>query len=312
MEWKTIHNPTAAALVSTITHSEWPREESSFSGIHEARSRGGLFVEVPPPISLAFQFIRVLGQGSFGIVYHAREMNLMMNVAIKVFNPAYSEAMVRWHREEGRTVACLNHPSIVRVHMSGMTDDNRWYISYGYVEGCDLSKIIRAGRLPFNETASIITSVSAALHYAHEHGFVHRDVKPANILMDCRGAPCLTDFGLAIRLGGSHEAGSIAGTPAYMSPEQWKGEEVDRRTDIWSTGVVLYEMLLGRRPFAGDTTDKLRKSINEDVPPLLHQVDNTIPEDLGMICARCLEKEPGGRFQSGEELAKKLSEVSRR
>jgi serine/threonine protein kinase len=170
----------------------------------------------------------------------------------------------------------------------------------------------REGRLPFNEIAALLASVSAALHHAHERDLVHRDVKPANILVDFAGKPFVTDFGLAIRPSAFQELGVVAGTPAYMSPEQWQGTPVDRRTDIWSIGIVLYEMLLGRRPFEGSTAAELRRSIVEDTLPLLRQSDSTIPQEFEAICTRCLAKEPGERFQTCAELAEQLSEVHRR
>jgi serine/threonine protein kinase len=253
-----------------------------------------------------------LGAGAFGKVYHAIELNLLRPTAIKVFKSAISEQWLQWFREEGRIVAGLRHDSIVRVYMSGLTDDDRWYIAYEYIKGCDLSKLNRERRLPFSEIAALLASVSAALHNAHEKGLVHRDVKPANILVDLAGKPFVTDFGLAIRASTVQELGVMAGTPAYMSPEQWQGMPVDRRTDIWSIGIILYEMLIGRRPFGGSTVAELRRSIVEDTPPLLCQSDDTIPPEFEAICIRCLAKEPEERFQTCAELAEKLFEVRRR
>ncbi len=208
-----------------------------------------------------YRIEKVLGKGGFGLVYLAHDEQLNRPVAVKVpharliSKPEDAEAYLA----EARTVANLDHPGIVPVHDVGSTEDYPCYVVSKYIQGTDLATKLKHQRLPYREAAQLIATVADALHYAHKQGLVHRDVKPGNILIGSDGKPYVVDFGLALREENIGKGPKYAGTPAYMSPEQARGEghRVDGRSDIFSLGVVFYELLAGRRPFRGDTLAEL-------------------------------------------------------
>ena len=218
-----------------------------------------------------YRIEKVLGKGGFGIVYLANDEQLNRRVAVKVphtkliSKPEDAEAYLA----EARTVANLDHPGIVPVHDVGSVESCPCYIVSKYIPGTDLATKIKQHRLKCREAAEIVATVAEALHYAHKQGLVHRDVKPGNILMDNDDKPYVVDFGLALREENIGKGPKFAGTPAYMSPEQARGEghRVDGRSDVFSLGIVFYELLSGRPPFRGDTqvgtvrtSDKLRST----------------------------------------------------
>ena len=249
-----------------------------------------------------YRIERVLGKGGFGLVYLAHDEQLDRHVALKVpharliSKPEDAEAYLA----EARTVANLDHPGIVPVHDVGSTEDCLCFIVSKYIEGTDLATKIRQQRLTYRAAAELVATVAEALHYAHKQGLVHRDVKPGNILISTDDKPFVVDFGLALKEENIGKGPKYAGTPAYMSPEQARGEghRVDGRSDIFSLGVVLYQLLVGRKPFRGDTPAELLTQVTSYEPKPLLQYDEQLPKELQRICFKALSKRASDRYSS--------------
>jgi len=260
-----------------------------------------------------YKVLGVLGEGGFGRVFLALDEELQRRVAIKVPSPARSESPpdVAAFLVEARILASLDHPNIVPVFDFGRTDDGLCYVVSKLIEGSDLAGGLRHGSLSHREAAELVATLADALHYAHARRLVHRDVKPRNILIEAKGCPYLADFGLALREEDFGKGPAFAGTIAYMSPEQARGEGhlVDGRSDIFSLSVVFYELLTGTRPFHGDSQYETLEQIKtlEARPP--RQSDDRIPRELERICLKGLSKRVVDRYATALDMAEELRQA---
>jgi serine/threonine protein kinase len=244
-----------------------------------------------------YRIVGLLGRGGMGEVFRADDLRLGQPVALKFLPKHLSSDPARLERfhAEVRNAREVAHPHVCRVYDIGDAD-GRYFLSMEYVDGEDLGTLLRRiGRLPPAKAVEIARQVCAGLAAAHERGVIHRDLKPQNIMLDGHGRARITDFGLAVR--GDEAVAGGAGTPAYMSPEQADGKALDARSDVFSFGAVLYEMLSGTRAFAGDTTAQILSAVLRDDPPRLNS-----SSALEGIVRRCLAKQPLDRFQTMQEL----------
>jgi tetratricopeptide (TPR) repeat protein len=272
--------------------------------------RGGHELLTPPFGLGRYRVTATLGSGSFGTVYRAFDDEHQRPVAIKVPHRHLlaSPENVAAYLAEARVLASLDHVGILPVYDVGRTEEGLCYLVSKYAESSDLARRIARGRPPFEESAALVAAVAEALHHAHQRGLVHRDVKPANILLDAAGRPVLADFGLALRDQDFGKGPGIAGTAAYMSPEQARGEahRVDGRTDVHSLGAVFYELLTGRRPFRGDSLDEILEQVKTLEPRPPRQLDDRIPRELERICLKALAKRLPERYPTALDLAEEL------
>jgi serine/threonine-protein kinase len=257
-----------------------------------------------------YEIIGELGRGAMGVVYKAQDPTIGRTVALKTLrldvHGLETADMVRRFQNEARAAGLLNHPNIVTIYDAGEQDGN-FYIAMEFMEGTTLQEMLAEKRIVTAEEAIHLSrEICKGLDYAHAHGVVHRDVKPANIMITTRGAVKIMDFGIAKAGGSVTSTGTVLGTPNYMSPEQVKGRPLDGRSDIFSFGVILYEMLTGEKPFAGqNVTTIIYKIVNETpIPP--GELDVTIHSGLSAVVTKALAKPPDERYQSGAELVRDL------
>src|SRR5690242_13721062 len=260
-----------------------------------------------------YKIVRKLGTGGMADVYLAEDQELGRRVAIKILNDRHAadDSFVERFRREAKNAAGLSHPNIVSVYDRG-TAEGTYYIAMEYLDGRSLKElIVSRGPAPVKTSVEYARQVLAAVGFAHRHGIVHRDIKPHNVLVGPEGRLKVTDFGIA-RSGASQmtEVGSIIGTAQYLSPEQARGAPVDQTSDLYSVGVVLYEMLTGRVPFTGDTPLEIAMKHLSEVPVPPSELRPEVPHDLDSVVLRALAKDPADRYQSAEEMDADLARVA--
>lgn len=253
-----------------------------------------------------------IGRGGMGVVYRAHDPRLRRDVALKFLPAAWTRDRDAKSRfiDEARAASALDHPHNCPVYDIGSTEDGRLYIAMAYCAGGSLAARLASGPLPVADAVRITMEVASALDRAHEAGIVHRDVKPANIAFTERGEARVLDFGVAVLGEDEWRAPRVsAGTPAYMAPEQVRGAAVDRRTDVWALGAVLFEMLTGRRAFPG-TNAEATQAIVHDAPADVRALRPEVPEATADVVRRALEKDPADRFATAAEMAAALRSAS--
>jgi len=257
-----------------------------------------------------YEIIGELGRGAMGVVYKAKDPTIGRTVALKTLrldvHGLETGEIVRRFQNEARAAGLLNHPNIVTIYDAG-EHDGIFYIAMELMEGTTLHELLHEKHiLAADEAVHLAHEICKGLDYAHSHGIVHRDVKPANIMITSRGAVKIMDFGIAKAGGSVTSTGQVLGTPNYMSPEQVKGRPLDGRSDLFSFGVILYEMLTGEKPFSGqNVTTIIYKIVNEN-PIAPRELDVTIHPGLSAVVTRALAKAPDERYQSGAELVRDL------
>ncbi len=306
-------------------HPELADELRQFFGQHDrmnqiaAPIRGfgeSLAQDVGPGQQLSYvgnyELLEEIARGGMGVVYKARQTTLGRIVAVKmiVLGRLANEQDVQRFQVEAQAAAGLQHPNIVSIHEVGQHEG--WhYFSMDYVEGRDLSKILRDNLLSAKQASTYVRQMADAIHYAHQHGILHRDLKPSNILIDSHDQVQITDFGLAMRVEGGNDltrTGQILGTPSYMPPEQAQGKRslIGPGSDVYSLGAVLYECITGRAPFRADSVLKTIEQVIHAEAASPRTLNAAIPRDLETICLKCLDKEPHRRYGTAQLLADDL------
>src|SRR6516162_750080 len=255
-----------------------------------------------------YELLEVIARGGMGVVYKARQVSLNRLVALKMIlkGELATPRDVARFRAEAEAAANLNHPQIVPIYEVGEHEGQQYY-AMRFIEGTSLTRRPRADA---RKEAGLVATVARAVHHAHQHGILHRDLKPSNILVDPAGTPCVADFGLAKRVDADRsltESGALVGTPRYMAPEQASGrKDLTVAADVYSLGVVLYERLTGRTPFAGETVLEVLRQVRDAEPPRPSSITPGLDPDLETICLKCLEKDAAKRYGSAEALAEDL------
>ena len=267
-----------------------------------------------------YRIIEELGRGGMGVVYKAEDTRLKRIVALKFLAPSAVGSREEKTRfvHEALAAAALNHPNICTIHeideVDGPWPDRQTFIAMEYIDGQSLKEKIQSGLMKIEEALDIAVQIVEGLQEAHQHGIVHRDIKPANIMITTKGQAKIMDFGLAKLAGRTHltQSGTTIGTPAYMSPEQTRGEVVDQRTDIWSLGVVMYEMVTGQLPFKGEYEQAVIYSILNEEPQPPTALRSDLPEELEHIIVKALAKDPDKRYRKVEELLQTLRNLKKK
>src|SRR5215471_1339806 len=259
-----------------------------------------------------YESLEEIGRGGQGVVYRAHQKSLNRTVALKIISLGQwaSKEHLKRFRREAEAAASLEHPGIVPIHEVGERE-GQCYFSMKFIEGGQLDEVVRRAPMPIRGSVELIAKVARTVHYAHEHGILHRDIKPGNILLDNNGEPHLTDFGLARLLDTQSSVTrtiDVLGTPSYMAPEQAAGEtrKLSKATDVYGLGAVCYQLLTGQPPFAGGTTYETIRLLRDTEPRPPRSLNPKIDRELSTICLKCLEKDPARRYSSALGLAEDL------
>ena len=259
-----------------------------------------------------YELLEEIGRGGQGVVYRARQKSLNRTVALKVIGISHgrTKAHLKRFRLEAEAAAKLNHPFVVPIHEIGQRK-GRCYFSMGLVEGGRLDQIAKREPMSPRQATEVIAKLARTVHYAHQHGIIHRDIKPGNILLDTKSEPHLTDFGVARLLETENDATctiEVSGTPSYMAPEQAHANNghVSSATDVYGLGAVLYQLLAGQPPFTGGTPFETVRLLLETEPRQPRLLNPKVDRDLSTICLKCLEKDPKRRYSSALALAEDL------
>lgn len=295
--------------LSTLIEDGFSDSTEAFKS--EARKDTSSIISVETPRQIGhYRIERILGRGSFGSVYLAVDIELGRKVAVKVPRPdrVYALRDLEAYKNEARNLARLDQPGILPILAVGFDEKYPFYLVTKYLEGEDLAARLKRELVPFQETARWLATIAASLHHAHGQGLIHRDIKPANILIDRKNEPWILDFGLALRDDQVGFGKALVGTPVYMSPEQARrqGHRIDGRSDIFSLGIIFYEMLCNRKPFLADNLEDLIRQIVETEPKPPRQRNETIPRELERICLKALSKHARDRYPNASEMARDL------
>ncbi len=261
-----------------------------------------------------YQIIKEIGKGGMGMVYQAHDPNLDLLVALKVLHRDIvgTASFVERFHSEARVLGRLDRANIVRIYNIDEEDNGTVYIAMEYVEGESLAEVMKRKQFSPDEIINLGITIAKTLNYAHQKGVIHRDIKPSNIMIRSDGFLKITDFGIAhiqdSRATIKTQAGEILGTPAYMSPEQVISKPIDGRSDIFSLGIILYELCTGIRPFRGDNMAAIFQNIMHEDPVEIENINPSIPNDLSKIVMKCLRKKPDERFENGQNLVAALDD----
>ncbi len=310
--------PDRAGLL--VRHADIAQELSAFFADHDRFQRAAApladALTLPPGESSSpsrapkvayfgdYELLEEIARGGMGVVYKARQMSLNRPVALKMILAgewATPEARQRF-RAEAEAAANLQHPNIVAIHEVG-EHEGQQYFSMDFVAGKNLAELVRGNPLSAERVASYVKTIAEAVHFAHQRGILHRDLKPQNVLIDADDRPRITDFGLAKRVetdSGLTRTGDVLGSPSYMPPEQASSrpDELGPPSDVYSLGAILYELLTGRPPFRGVTPLETLCQVIQSPPVSPRKLNPDVPQDLETICLKCLEKRPQQRYHS--------------